>query len=123
MNSIKNWVPAIFLMSIIFLLSSATGQTIESSGLGKESIQINGHLFLFFFLCIAFYKATKDIAASIILTVFYGVLDEIHQTFVYLRSPSIFDIKIDTVGALLGGLILWKLLPLLPEKLKNWLKE
>ena len=110
-------------MAVIFMMSTVTGPAIDKSGLGKEVIQINGHLFLFFLLCIAFYKATKDVVSSMVFTIFYGVLDELHQISTYLRNPSLFDIKIDTIGAVLGGFLLWKLQRLLPKILKSWLQK
>ncbi|RJR27035.1 VanZ family protein [candidate division WWE3 bacterium] len=108
-------------MLIIFLASSIPGKLVNSVGLGKESYHINGHFFLFFVLCIAYYKATKSIIKSIIFTFLYGILDEIHQIFIPLRSASFFDIFVDTAGGLLAGGLLWKLQHLLPKKLKNWL--
>ena len=123
MEKLHNWVPAIFVMSIIFLMSSATGQVIDDAGLNNNTIQISGHAILFSALCIAFYKATKDIYASIVLSIFYGVLDEIHQIFTVARNPSLFDVKVDTISILFAALILWKLQHLLPKKLENWLNN
>ena len=110
-------------MGIIFLSSSATGETIQASGLGKEPIQVGGHLIQFFVLCLAYYKATGNILGSVLLAIAYGFVDEYHQTFISERSPSFFDIKVDTIGALLAGVFLWKLQQLLPNKLRNWLNN
>ncbi len=111
------------MMLVIFISSSVTGTTIWKTGLGEEKYQISGHVILFFFLCIAFYKGSKNVLTSIILTSLYGALDEFHQYFTYLRSPSFFDIKVDTVTAILAGVVLWKLQAILPKKLIDWLKN
>lgn len=42
---------------------------------------------------------------SILIASIYGVLDEFHQRFTPGRSPEIFDIFSDIIGALLGALV------------------
>lgn len=123
MRSYRNWLPALFIMLIIFISSSTTGTTIQETGLGHEKYQITGHIVSYFLLCIAFYKGSKRVLISVLLTILYGILDEFHQYFTYLRSPSLFDIKVDAGAALAAGLILWKLQAILPKKLKIWLKN
>lgn len=123
MIKLAKWFPAIAVMMTIFVVSSVRGTTINEIGLGKESYHINGHFVLFVFLCISYYKATKSILLSVLFTVIYGVLDELHQLFTPGRSSSFFDIFVDSMGAVLSGLMLWKLQPYLPKKLKNWLNS
>jgi len=108
-------------MIVIFLLSSIPGKIITSSIIGNEPSEISGHFVLFMFLCIAYYKATKNILLSIFMTIVYAVFDEIHQVFTPARSSSLFDVYVDCVGAIISGLFLWKLLPTLPKKLKDLL--
>jgi VanZ family protein len=120
---LTNWLPAIGIMGIIFALSSVKGVTINEIGLGKESYHINGHFVLFVGLCFAYYKATKNILLSVLFTIAYGISDEIHQKFTPGRSSSSFDIFVDSTGAVISGIVLWKLQPYLPKKLKNWLNK
>lgn len=94
---------------------------IKQSVFGSESSEISGHFILFIILCIAFFKATKDMPLSIVMTVCYAVFDELHQLSTPGRSCSISDLGIDTLGAIISGIFLWKLLPALPKKLKNLL--
>ncbi len=112
-----NWLPAIGMMVIIFISSSTPGRVVDASPFASPLAQIRGHLVLFFLLCLSYYIATKNIFISILLTVFYGVADELHQIFTPWRSPSLFDVKVDTLAALLAGGVLW----ILPKRLKNWL--
>lgn len=110
-------------MLLIFLFSSVDGQSIENAGLGDESLHISGHFVLYVLLGFSFYKATKSIFYSILLTLLYGIFDEFHQSLVPLRSASLKDIITDFIGGLVAGGIIWKLLPKLPRRLKNWLQE
>ena len=121
MKIFKNWLPAIFMMVLIFSLSSIPGKIVSSSIVGNEPSEISGHFILFIFLCAAFFKGTKKIPLSILLTMLYAVFDELHQLSTPGRSCSIFDFGVDTFGALISGIFLWKLLPALPKKLRNLL--
>ncbi|MBU1133236.1 MAG: VanZ family protein [Patescibacteria group bacterium] len=123
MKKFKDWIPAITIMMIIFALSSLPGPAVDAAGLNKYSLQVSSHLILHMLLTIAYYKATKNIPLSILLTVLYAITDEAHQMFTLLRSPSLFDIYVDSLGSLISGLFLWKLLPTLPKKLKIWLND
>lgn len=122
MSKLGAYIPAIIVMSIIFAVSATPGEAINSAGLGYEPLHVNGHFFLFFLLCFCYYRATHNILMSVVLTVLYGVVDELHQLYTPLRSPSIRDVSVDTLGALLAGIILWKLLHILPKTLKAWLR-
>jgi len=122
-KKLTKWLPAILIMGIIFALSSVKGVTINEIGLGKESYHINGHFILFVLLCFAYFRATKNIILSVVLTMCYGVLDELHQLYTPGRSSSTFDIFVDSTGAVLTGLFLWKLQPYLPKKLRTWLNK
>jgi VanZ family protein len=121
MDRIKKWIPAIIVMAIISGVSSVNGPYINSLGLGYEAYHINGHFILFMFLCVAYFKATKNIFNSIMLTLIFGIIDEFHQIFTPFRSSSIFDIFVDTAGGLISGGILWKFQHILPKRLRNWL--
>ena len=121
MKILRNWIPAIFVMLLIYALSSINGEAVNRSIVGNEPSEISGHFILFIILCIAFFKATKDIPLSIVMTVSYAVFDELHQLTILGRSCSIFDLGVDTLGAIISGILLWKLLPTLPKKLKNLL--
>ena len=118
MQKLLRWLPAIFLCAYIFYWSSLPGSTINDLGLGNEAYHRIGHFLMFFFLCLTFYYATKNVVLSILLTVLYALSDEFHQSFVPLRSASIFDIYVDTLGALTAG-GLWKLYRIVLQKLKN----
>ncbi len=123
MRFLNRWGPAILVMLLIFVSSSTPGVVIEAVGVNKESFLINGHIILFFSLAVTLYKAIKKLPETFIFSILYAVTDEFHQMFIQLRSPSLFDIKIDTLAALTAVLILWKLQHILPKKLRNWLNS
>lgn len=60
--------------------------------------------------------------ATLLIAAVYASLDEIHQIFVPGRGPSVRDVAIDTVGALLAQLMVWSYATrtwLLPEGPQN----
>ena len=121
MKKIINWLPAIVVMTIIFILSSQPGEVVNSTVANTEPIQRIGHVMMFMILCISYFRATKNIPLSILLSLFYAIFDEYHQSFTPERSSSFSDIFVDMAGASISGIFLWKILPILPKKLKDLL--
>lgn len=119
----KNWLWPVLMMLVIFGISAVPGKTIVGVGLGPESYHIDGHFVLFLLLCLSYYKATKKVGWSLILTLVYSLTDEFHQLFVPGRAAEWFDIYVDNFGNLIAGLYLWKLLPITPRILRNWLNK
>ncbi len=122
MSTIKKWLPAVIMMAIIFLLSSIPGKSITQAGLGYDPYQISGHFVFFFILYLTFYRATKSILLSLLLTVIYAVADELHQLYTPGRSSSMKDIITDTLAGVVAGGILWSSYQRLPKILKKLLK-
>ena len=117
MKKFIKWVPSLIVMATIFFSSSTPGQTLQEVGLGNEWLHRTGHFLAFLFLCLSYFYATRNIVISMVLTVVYGFFDESHQIYTPLRSASWFDIKVDILGAVIGGLTLWIL-----QKSKIWPK-
>lgn len=107
MEAIKKWGPVIFIMFIIFGVSSLEGTTVNDLGLGKESYHINGHFALFLILGVTLYRATKSYIYSLTAGVLYGITDEIHQIFVPGRSAGIFDVMVDSAGVAVSLILIW----------------
>ena len=121
MKKIINWLPALVVMTIIFILSSQPGEVVNSTVANTESVQKIGHVIMSMILCVSYFKATKNIPLSILLSLLYAIFDEYHQSFTADRSSSISDVFIDVLGASVSGIFLWKVLPNLPKKLKDLL--
>ncbi len=49
-------------------------------------------------------QSKKDVALSSLIVSVYGVIDEIHQSFVPTRSASAGDWIFDTIGAIFGAI-------------------
>lgn len=123
MKILFRYLPSVAIMLVIYILSVIPGTTMEQVGLGKEVYHLNGHFFFFFILCIAFYKAFEDILVAMFLSEAYGIFIEIIQAFIPFRNSSGFDIYVDTLAIILGGAFIWLLLPALPVRLRNLLKN
>ena len=101
---------AILMATEIFIISSIPGSKFITGGIDVSLIY---HLMIFFLLNFFFILSiigkrnvkVRYILLSIIFSVFYAVLDEIHQFFVPLRLPSVADVLIDTTGIFLSTII------------------
>jgi len=99
-----SWSAAIIIALLIFYISSLTFG--GGSGSGSNVNAVIYHIFAFFFL--AFFlsislikrKRTRLIFLSIIISILYGISDEIHQLFVPGRHFALFDIFLNSVGIL-----------------------
>ena len=69
---------------------------------------------ILFYINIDFYEDRKRIMFSILLSVLSAISDEIHQLFVLNRYCSVYDMLIDSLGAITGVILfhliisLWK---------------
>ncbi len=95
-------------MGIIFYLSSIPGRNLPPLPYETDKIV---HLIIYtilgFFLAGGFQE--KDLFA-IIIGMLYGISDEIHQSFIPLRTCSFYDWLADAAGIILGVLIfsMWR---------------
>lgn len=101
-------------MLVIFILSSLSTVP-KAPSLSAEITAIAGHLvayavlsiLIFFGLGTAFRDVSRRAFWAFVLSVLYGVSDEIHQSFVAGRDASVFDVMADATGAILGLLALY----------------
>lgn len=97
---------------VIFLFSSIPGNSRELiPGINILSITYHFSIFFFlnFFLLISLHgknKINNDyILLGAIISIFYGILDEVHQLFVPLRFSGLGDVMTDTAGILVASMI------------------
>ena len=107
MQKIKKWGPVIILMVFIFCASSIPGQVVDNVGLGKEVLHINAHFFLYLLLGLSLYRATGSYKTSLLIGLFYGITDEIHQMYVPGRSANLFDVFVDGLGVATSLFFVW----------------
>ena len=106
---------AILVAVFIFIMSSFPSEKI--GGAIKMPIYtwetIVYHFVVFFALCFFLeisivngrFENKNLIFLAILLTVYYGISDEIHQLFVPGRVCDVVDVAIDSLGALAAGLL------------------
>ena len=109
MKKVYLWLPVIFWMALIFFLSSQPSVTISESQILEFIFFKSLHLLEYGVLFFLIYRATeKNLLLSFILTIVYGISDEIHQLFVPTREGRFWDVLIDGAGAFLASLIVKK---------------
>ena len=109
---IRFWLPVCVWMGFIFYFSSLPGEDIPLLFPGQD---ILFHLITYIILSCLFVRALKNTYAglttakiiyfTVLFGVIYGITDEFHQMFVPNRYASGFDLFIDAVASLAGGLI------------------
>lgn len=110
MNTIKivlKWIPSILVMGFIFYLSSIPGNVLDDAGLKNETVHVFGHAFMFLCLYLSYFFALKSHRISFLLVVLFAVSDELHQSFIPLRSASLFDILVDIIGGTTASFLIW----------------
>jgi len=110
-------------MALIFVLSSMPGANF--SGDKKEDFLVRKvlHVIEYTILTLTYYRGSKKVAVAVVLAILFAITDEFHQTLVPSRTGKRSDIVIDASAAVITGLVLWKYLQNLPQKLKSWLSE
>ncbi len=122
---LSSWLPVVFVCALIFYISSYQTATVSSVQSDEFIIKKIAHILWSSSLAIFTFRAfvregasRKKAALFAILFVFlYGCTDEIHQRFVIGRESRFRDVLIDTSGASIAILGLWKLLPKMPKRL------
>lgn len=103
------WFPAVFMMAVIFMLSSQPGSVLPDFLNWDYFIKKSSHLLGYGLLALSYRRILgnqpKRFGLAWFLAVLYAISDEIHQGFVPGRNSSIFDVIIfDNLGA---GLAVW----------------
>jgi len=101
------WVPAVVWAALIYYLSSLPGSTFPSPFAYADKVF---HLGMY---AVLGYLVARALGCSgragrvimmlaLLLCLIYGVSDEIHQSFIPDRVPSVTDIVADVFGSVLG---------------------
>jgi VanZ family protein len=106
------WGPAIIWMAVLFAASATPAADIPAFGLWDFVVKKGGHMLGYAVLAILFRRALgwerRPVAAAWLPAVMYALLDELHQSLVPGRHPSLEDaLGFDAAGAALGLLISW----------------
>jgi VanZ family protein len=125
------WGPVILWASFIFYISSYPTAKTSNVYWQDFTIKKSAHLLFYGIFGVLNYrailsgnlgagrKANKAALYAILISLFYGVTDEIHQRFTQSRQSRGQDIVFDTIGAVIGVYTLWRLLQKIPKALKD----
>jgi VanZ family protein len=108
---LRSWGPALFLMAVIFAVSSRPSNELPYFGGWDYLVKKGGHALGYGLLALAYWRGlnmernNKWIAWG--LAVGYAITDEFHQSYVPGRHPSVFDVIIfDNLGAAIGLILM-----------------
>jgi len=113
---IRNQLPVVLWATAIFVSSSIPSDRLPPLAVfGFDKLV---HFAIFLIFCWLSHRALRlqessaflrsySLSLSIALTVAYGILDEIHQSYVPGRDSNVYDVGADAIGALLYGLFYW----------------
>jgi len=118
----KKFLPLVLWCVLIFIGSSIPGASVSKNPLVDFILHKGVHIIEYFFLFVFSYRVFgKKALLSFTFVFFYSLLDEFHQRFVPGRNGRIEDTFVDLTGAFFGFIFVWKLLHILPNRLRNWL--
>lgn len=117
----KSFIPVVIIMAIIFGLSHTPGDQLPQSTNGFDKLF---HTIAYAALGLsALFAVRKKFqqapgVTSLMVILFclaYGISDELHQSFIPNRSPSVHDILADITGGMLAVLT-WTMWSKIPKK-------
>jgi VanZ family protein len=106
------WGPVVFWMALIFFISSLHEAPLPP-GISDKSGHGLGYVGMSVLLVRAMTGglprpvSARVAAITIVVTMLYGMSDEIHQLFVAGRSSDVNDFAADSVGACIGTAACW----------------
>lgn len=125
------WGPALVWAGVIFTFSSLPIPSASEIYWKDFIVKKSAHIVEYAVLSALVYRALKDAGFNkkraglyaVGFSVFYAFTDEFHQSFTPGRKPSMGDVLFDTIGASTALLTIWRLLPNLSNKHKNWVTK
>jgi VanZ family protein len=107
---IRQWLPAVLIMGVIFYFSSIPSQEMPNFGSWDTLVKKSGHMLGYALLGLAYLRGINSYRWQTILitlagVVLYAISDEYHQSFVAGRTSTLVDVGIDTIGAIAGQFI------------------
>lgn len=114
MKNLKYWIPALFWMAVIFILSTnyfSAENTEDVIPSADGYLRHIAHIIEYFILTTFIYfglssgfKITfeKYLLLSTLISFFYSLTDEAHQYFVPGRNARWVDIGYDAIGVIIG---------------------
>ncbi len=109
---LSGWGPAIVWMVVIFAASSVSLPSFPS---GVADYHAHFAVYAVLGGLVAWGRAQGRLGSvtfpstlvAVLIATLYGVGDEVHQSFVPGRDPSLTDVVADSVGAITGTVAIW----------------
>lgn len=98
------WIPAAIWAAVLFLVSHQPTISVNLSGGRDKLAHFGAYLILGLLLAVGRGPQARTLWL-ILLGSLYGIIDELHQSFVPGRSADIWDVAADILGATTGVLI------------------
>jgi VanZ family protein len=113
---VRDFVPLIFWMALIYILSAQSVLVDIENEAGEKTFYKMAHVVAYAVLAWLWWRALTPrrqvtwsiLLAAAVLTVLYGISDEVHQLFVPGRHGRVVDVFFDAGGALAMILLLRK---------------
>ncbi|MBO8157431.1 MAG: VanZ family protein [Bacillaceae bacterium] len=109
-------IPYVEHISFVYHKSEVSVEALGINGFAEFFIRKGAHVGVFFVLMLLFFVAYRQTTAfsfakasyfSLLWTVLYGVVDELHQGMTPNRTPYYGDVIIDSVGAFIGWVVIF----------------
>jgi VanZ family protein len=110
LSVMPRWIPALFMMIVIFIFSSRPGDSLPNFLSWDYFIKKTGHAIGYALLALTYFHwlkyDEKRYWLAWLLAVAFSATDEFHQSFVPGRHPSAIDVLVfDNIGAMFGLLL------------------
>jgi VanZ family protein len=100
---LRRWSSALVMMTIIFFFSSIPANEMPNFSRADLLVKKSGHVFVYSLLALAcwygFEWQRNRLWHAWLITFFYAVLDEFHQSFTLGRHPWWVDVVLDSLAA------------------------
>jgi len=101
------WLPALFMMLLIFLISAQSSSNLPNFDWADRLVKKSGHVIGYAILALLYWRGLdfndRKHWVAWLLALLYAITDEFHQSFVSGRHPTVFDVVIfDNFGALIS---------------------
>lgn len=100
LNLIERHLPLVLICIFIFIQSGKTARVVSYDGNTNFFIHKLAHFILFSLVFLFAHRSFGDKRKALIFTILYGISDEIHQSFIPTRTPSLTDVLIDSGAGL-----------------------
>jgi VanZ family protein len=106
-KKILHWIPALIMMIVIFGFSSQTITSLPNFDWADQIVKKSGHIIGYALLASSYWfgleQRKERLWLAWVLAILFALTDEYHQSFVFGRHSTIWDMLIfDNLGALIG---------------------